>query len=686
MSSSNLFHSSNATSALVTNSGYQRQALDNLLRRELRISDPNDPGQIAKALLERFKDDPRTKGIGNEARGLPFLQETSQTQLPMQASGASVAELQQAKNDVERDLNELLTNSILKDVTPEIQGWAQSIRSAIVEGSTSARFALDPRQRDKAFAIRRQLGDYARMARLVGLLTPALNITYRKFAQSLDEVAAVILVMMGEALSNVGFAGGNYFMQVPFSELQVRRDAAINALRNLTGSTQYAYGPNDWPRGLDAYRRLYEVLERHGQGDLRSLLVENELSRTMDELIQRAAHGTADGLRALGSTAKVDLMRFRRLVVIGQNIVSPESPPLTTFLQAIKLFADAFEKSGGTRLMKIARPPLLFYGLYGNGMDDADQRLLDLIIRRGVLAESLDCFMDCGCGEYAQQCLGILDKILWDIDRAIDLYAVGKEPFGEPERRAAAYAFIIDSFKHLKIEGKTLSETCKIYPVTDDKPDIGKALDDVYNLLSGKVKIKTSDLAIRELLDFVDALGTCLAIVERSVNNNAQKLELTEFIKALTKNKTPFLTANNMVKATVLLVEATNLFEEAESAYMFVVDTFDVYTIAQFGGKVPSMPQSIVEYFSVLKQELCIQADMESQWRILVEGMVPDCGRLSGVFSAIEALVSEAQAKVSAKTCVKFDPRIPPHFETSLDTLVDDVDRTGSDRPDGNFI
>jgi hypothetical protein len=152
------------------------------------------------------------------------------------------------------------------------------------------------------------------MARLVGALTPTLSLTYRKFAQSLDEVAAVFMVLMGEALSNVGFSGGRFLLQVPYTELQTRRDAAIYALRNLVGTTQFAYDPNEWPRGLDAYRNLYRLLENQGQGDLRALLVETELARAMDDLIQRAAHGRAEGLRALGATAKLDLQRFHRLV------------------------------------------------------------------------------------------------------------------------------------------------------------------------------------------------------------------------------------------------------------------------------------------------------------------------------------------------------------------------------------
>ena len=169
------------------------------------------------------------------------------TAMVSQAPTSSEAELQQAKDDVERDLQELLTNSLLKDVTPEIQGWAQAVRTSIQEGVVAARFALDPRQRDKAFGIRRQLGDFARIARYVGALTPSLNMVYRKFAQSLDEVASILLVLMGESLANVGFNGGRFLLQVPYTELQSRRDTVIATLRNLMGSTQVAWNQNEWP-------------------------------------------------------------------------------------------------------------------------------------------------------------------------------------------------------------------------------------------------------------------------------------------------------------------------------------------------------------------------------------------------------------------------------------------------------
>jgi hypothetical protein len=230
----------------------QRLALDNLIRRELNVGDPSDPIQVAKALLSRYQDDPRARAIEQEAQGLPFLPHRT-PMVPMTAAPTSSDnELALAMSDVQKGLTDLTTNPLLKDITPELQGWADAVRSAIEAGSSAARFALDARQRDKAIAMRRTLGDYARMARLIGALTPGMNPNYRAFAQSLDEAAAVILVMTGDALSSVGLSRGQFLLQAPYSELQTRRDAAIYALRNLIGATQLAYDQEFWPRGLDA--------------------------------------------------------------------------------------------------------------------------------------------------------------------------------------------------------------------------------------------------------------------------------------------------------------------------------------------------------------------------------------------------------------------------------------------------
>jgi len=568
-----------------------RMALDNLIRRELKVSDPTDAKQIAEALFTRYKDTPRGAAIAREAQGVPFaLSTTSTTPLP-QIMRSSDIEWEQAVNDVERDLQALSENAILKDIKPELQGWAMAIRSAIADAANAARYALDARRRDVAFGLRRTLGDYARMARLVGILTPGMNINYRKLAQSLDEVASVLLVMMGEAIANVGFNGGRFLLQAPFSELQARRDAAINALRNLNGSTQTAFDSNNWPRGLDAYRQLYSFLETQGQGDLRALLVETELMRMMDTLIQRSGQGSVEGLRQLGATAQLDIERLRRFVIIAGNAIQPASPPLVAFLEALQLFVDAFDSAGGSRLLKIARPPVLFYGLYGtSGLDRADRRLLELIIQRGLLADQLDCFAQCGCSANSVKCQIVLDKILYDIDRAIDLYAVGQQDFGEPEQRAGAYGFVIQAF--------LLPITAGINPPNDDadppeRPPLVNCLDGTFS--STAIAIQIRDV-LRKLFNQLVPRGTA-----RDINNN------------------PF--------------NLPTIPPEPANAILTLEDSFNRDRITELTNS-----DDRDNFHRRAIQELRIHKDMEHRWQNLVKSMAADCVQFDNIHTTINGV------------------------------------------------
>jgi hypothetical protein len=431
-------------------------ALDNMIRSQLKVSDPRNPKEIARALLDYYKDLPQAAAIAEEAQGLPFLQgPMPQTMLPAPRSTSSDTEFGIARNDVEKALVDLSTNPLTADVVPEMQGWGQSIRDAVEETSNAARQGLDPSQRDKVIAIRRQLGEYARMARFVGALAPGMTQNYRRLGQSLDEVSAVSLVMLGEALASVGFAYGYYLLQVPLADLRQRRDAVIYALRNFSGGAQEAYGPDEWPRGINAYRLLYNWLEQQGQGDLRTLLVETELGRIMDTLIARAQNGTPEGLRALGVTAQLDLERFRRLAIVapgampglpsgmGGHRLPDLSPPLVSFLEALLLFADAFRPAGGLRLLRIARPAILFYGLYNPNLLEQDTMLLDLIMIRGNLATLLDTLFP-GGGVRGVVPQVLLDMLLTSLDRAIDLLSLGAEPGinAATELRAVAYWLI----------------------------------------------------------------------------------------------------------------------------------------------------------------------------------------------------------------------------------------------------
>src|SRR5215469_1287865 len=106
--------------------------LDNMLRNHLRVNNPRDPRQIAEGLMAFYQGLPQTEGIKQEALGLPLLRTpTMPTAAPAQPT-SSDAEFQIANGDTEKALQDLANNPLTNDITPEMQGWGDSIRTAIV--------------------------------------------------------------------------------------------------------------------------------------------------------------------------------------------------------------------------------------------------------------------------------------------------------------------------------------------------------------------------------------------------------------------------------------------------------------------------------------------------------------------------------------------------------------------------
>ena len=435
-------------------------AVDNFLRKALRVSDPRDPVQIANALLTRYPEE--AERDRRERAGLAYS--TIPDFAPVATgTGAASTELIQARDDLERDLQTLSTSSQLKDVRVELIGWGRAIRQIAADGLAAARLALDSVNHDRAMAARRALGEYARLARYVGSLTDGSGLLFRRFAQSCDVLAGLILVAIGEGLAASGITRSTSIVRAAAGELQARRNAVIMALRSLTGSVETALGQEEWPRGLEAYRNLVRQLDEGGQTDLRALLEESALSQAMDDLVDLSTGANVEGLRELSTASALLVHRFQRLIQFGRSIEvpinvpisegPPESPPLVAFVSALQLFVDAFASKGSSRLLYVARPPIIVYGLYGvGGPDKGAIRLMNLTIARGFVLEQIDCFAGCGCDEDAVRCQVLLDYMLFLLDRAIDFYAVGTHPdgLGEPERRAAAAGLVIRAGLKLK--------------------------------------------------------------------------------------------------------------------------------------------------------------------------------------------------------------------------------------------
>jgi len=373
------------------------------------------------------------------------------------SAGASATELALALDDLHRDIKTLTQSSELKEIDVELKGWGRAVRQAASDGLAAAAMALDIVQSDRAMAARRVLGDYARMARYVGSLSSDTGPYFRRFAQSCDVMASLILVGIGDGLAANGITRGTALIRVSASELQARRNAVMQAFRTLTGTGLVPSGQDEYPRGLEAYRNLTRQLELAGQSDLRTLLDEASLASELDQLVDLAVGATSSGLRELTSASTIVIDRISRLVdacrsaplPLGSALPgTPASPPMIYFASALQMFADAFTTTTGGRLLFIARPPIIAYGLYGMaGPDDATNRLIQLTLARGSIAEQSDCFASCGCDQPTIAREVMLDYLLYRIDRAIDFYAVGYQPQGrsEPEIRAAALGFTIQT-------------------------------------------------------------------------------------------------------------------------------------------------------------------------------------------------------------------------------------------------
>jgi hypothetical protein len=610
----------------------QMLAIDNLIRRELKVGDPRDPQQIAQALADRYQSDVRTQAIEGEAQGMPFLRTSAIRPSAPPPLAATNIDLNQARYDVDTDMARLLDDNQSKDIRPELEGWQQVIVRSIDEGVAAARLSMDTRQRDKAFAMRRQLGDYARLARMIGVLTPDLNRSFRDLGQSLDEASAVILVLMGEALANLGFAGGRFLLQAPYTELQARRDAVLNALRQVDGVAAMVGQGGTWPRGLQSYRQLAAMLEARGQSDLRSLLSEAELSRTMDDLVQLAGGGGTSGLRAIGATAWGPLARLNRFVQSTLGQIANVSPELSTLLEALQLFIDGFLPAGGFRLLRVARPSVLNYGLYGPApVTLAEMRLMNLVNRRGTLARLLDCLTDCACDHDTVLAQIALDKLLYDIDRCIDFYCVGEADFGLPEARAAAYSFLIDV----------------VVNPAQREPVFGAQMWPWRGVFSAPLTGAVVPAWIPPVQNFPKGVIPQPIIAE------------LEEIRLLLRP----------LRAADWDPGAVGRFQESLRK-----------NAGWQGGSAAHL-----RLVRVMHEELCLQRDSDLQWRPLVEQMTIGCVDASEIFQTSDVgtegvlptlldrgldLLEEAAAgsgHAVRAACVPKEPPVPPHFEQTLD-------------------
>lgn len=422
-----------------------QKTVESVLRKALKISDPGNVEELSRGLLMRYGKDALL--IDRERKGLPFSVVADAVAAKSQSAGKR-PEVIDAQGDLERVLAEIAGDPALAEISAEMRGWARAIRAAAADGLSAAMFALDPQASDRAMTARRTLGDYARVSRYAAALTTCEGGAFCRLAQACDAIASLILVLLGDALADAGVTRSSHIPSVPASSLRQRRDTVINELQLLHRNASGASSPELWPRGTISMVQIYKQLGTSDTADLRSLLDENYLARQLDDLLDLASDASADGLKTLGSVAMMSVRRFRRFISVVGREIRPPSPPLARFVAALSLFVQGFAvSSGGYRLPMLARSPLLVgqSSLVG-GSDEPTLALIKIALARSAAAEWIDCLC-CSCGETDAQNIIYFTKLVYDLDRAVDLYAFGTDEAGEgdAEIRAGAYGAIIET-------------------------------------------------------------------------------------------------------------------------------------------------------------------------------------------------------------------------------------------------
>ena len=240
------------------------------------------------------------------------------------------------------------------------------------------------------------------------------------------------------------------------------------------------------------------------------------------------------------------------------------------------------------------------------GPDAPTRRLLEVIQRRGELAQALDCYMGCGCGEDLVRCQIMLDKLLYDTDRAIDLYALSasSQGTGPAEQRAVAYGLIADVL--LRCGPGTVCRTQCPPPLSNATGEStgGEPICVDGNVLCATLMCVDRHPGLREIVQGIrDQLwypGSLAAVA-------------------------PCALARDLA------------FDHA--------------------------------HLELVREELCVQRDAEDAWEHLLHTMAPACRFGGDLLAPVHELVDAAVADLTALDATLVCPAdfdIPPHFETSL--------------------
>jgi hypothetical protein len=492
----------NATASLELASTAKTR-FEEFLRRNLGVSDATDPTAVVGALRRLY---PAAAARLEEEKQGVTVRFNAVPETPVVTEGAGVTagalKAREVREALEADLEGVISHAANRDYRAALTGWRDAILAELREGEGAAYLAADPSMRDRAFYSVRKLGDYARVSRLVSLLNPGVMPEFRRLAASLDEASVVLRVQAGEALFRAGFDEGGSVFQVALTDLRQRRETLIRALEELS-ATRREGGDEDWGDGEASYGALLEELGRRGHQDLRALLRPEAMVRLLDVLLDTQAAQQPDYLRGIASTVPVELVQLKRLRVVAADVLEgmddteetapAASAPLSAFVQALNLFISAFAEPGtGARLLYLALPSP-FASLQLARADEGGNVVRTLFHRRAELANELDtAFADPDFDPLDWPLLIKLDRVLYDVDRAIDLYLMGggNNLDGDEELRAKLYARVLEMW----LDGTTGNDWSEELQVPESLSQVDERKKDLRQLFKALIEEVVSEL------------------------------------------------------------------------------------------------------------------------------------------------------------------------------------------------
>ena len=484
--------SSNGTTTTQTDgTSASARMVDDLLRRGLRVGDPNNVVEIAEALRKQYPRE--AKKLEDEARGFSVgLSEAMPSAAPAQvASTLGASRLEQAVARVEAEAKALLADRETQDWIPELSAWRETLLSEIEQAGASARLAGDPARLESALLSTVRLGDFARVARLVGCFHLAATRSYRRFAAALDDAVLALRLVMGESVLGGEGSGAQGLLRVPITDAQARVEALVASLDQFASAT---VGGAPDPVAAQEYAGLLRRTEEGTEAELRPFLRPRELRRILDELL-RPASRVAGGARALRSTAQVELARLDRLLSRASS-PPPVSAAAKLFVHHLGALVRAFGGDASNRLALLALPAPIAAASALADPGLANRILQVAVIWRPVASREADVFLLAQAGAGARLIQEDLDWVLWLLDQAIHQLSYARRA---ADAQGAALVAIARTWWELAVAdaltARGIAKALGLLSLTVDDltPALGSAPGALYQLTTQRLEARFSE-------------------------------------------------------------------------------------------------------------------------------------------------------------------------------------------------